>query len=325
MLKRYGRVVAAIGGLAVAVALAGHAAGQSIGQSPDQKPATKVQDSLQPNPPGEEKAKAPSAGCEGAKAGEDAQLCFERRAVEAAEHQAYEADRSGRFLVRNFWLGTVQAVATILSVFFTAWAAVAAARAARSAQVAADAIPVLERADLFSEVVSASINSAIEGALRPSLRLDACPSVILRFKNFGKTPASLSSGEIFITYTGPGARLEGSGSSAWPVNNRHVLAAGESTDEVHWHLGDDLNRRQAEALKSGAGKLRVWGWMVYLDVWEREHECAVGWTYSAFFQRLIPDDPMRVREHRKKVQEEKPRAALLTRLRPSYWWPYRNY
>lgn len=172
---------------------------------------------------------------------------------------------------------------------YTAETAHAMRDSARAALRSAYTIPILERAYVSSEVTAEYVRSALEGAMHPNGGHSPEPSVSLRFKNFGKTPATLVHGEVFFSLADGKPRP--SSARQWPIEYQQMLGAAEATVAFTWDLGSDLATHEAQAIKSGEVKLRLWGWMTYLDVFEEEHRCDIGWTYNNVLGRMVPDDP----------------------------------
>src|SRR5271156_680159 len=116
-------------------------------------------------------------------------------------------------------------VATIVMGIFTYMAASAAKKAA-------DALPILERAYVYPRLISDSFALAVASANAATIqRPDDPPTVPLgvsfAFKNFGKTPARLVSGEVELHRLPPDGKV--TMITDWPVDYMDVLGDGEAT------------------------------------------------------------------------------------------------
>ena len=171
----------------------------------------------------------------------------------------------------------------------TARTASAMQDSARAASRNANAIPILERAYVHSEVTAEYTVNALYGATTPASGFSAEPTVTLRFKNFGKTPATLVHGEVFFSLAD--GKTRGGETKQWPIEYQQVLGAGEATFPFQWDLGFGLTSHEALTVKNGDAKLRLWGFLKYLDVFGNDQQCDIGWTYNSALKRMTPDAP----------------------------------
>ncbi|HET9160243.1 MAG TPA: hypothetical protein VFN88_06495, partial [Caulobacteraceae bacterium] len=206
---------AALGGLTLALVRVGDGVGQPASDAPHTNAPAKQQQTPATSPP-PKTSEAAKARCKGAKEGEADTDCYARRAAEATERQADDADT-------GVILGWVQAGGLLLSLFFTGWAALSAARATKVAHDAQeDAEDSIEVSRLSAEAAKlsakASADTAAEAARANAIasetaRLDLRPyvylsdvktdwrggwmmgltpthgEVIITMKNYGRTPA----------------------------------------------------------------------------------------------------------------------------------------
>lgn len=187
MLGRYGRVIAALGGLIVALGCAGYGVGEPAAKHPNPA-ATQEQTKPQPPSPATSKASEPPAGnCNGAKTGEDDASCYARRSVEATERQADDADTS-------ISLGAIEAGGLVLSLIFTGWAALSAAKATGVARMAAEdaaksAAASQQQVDYMRRASRAGL--AFSYTVRPDLNGGRLNGVVVhaRLANTGATAA----------------------------------------------------------------------------------------------------------------------------------------
>ncbi len=282
MAVRYWNYVVGLAGLALVLALAGHSQSQPISGAP----AGKVVLEQTATPSTQLKAVSSLATCDGARLGEDARLCYERRTVEAAEKQASEAVKAAEWAAKSHGLAILQAVATVLSVVFTGWAAFAAASAARSAQRSTDMIPVLEAPYLFAVIQGENIYSAFmaasEGA--PSFIESRMPKVDFRVKNYGTTPATIRKITAHLSIVG-GVPIAGERAENF-ITHEAMIGQGDLTDKFSVPALRDMN--QSDYFDFHAGNLIIVfdGSVTYSDIWHQEHTVDFTWKYNPSLRRF---------------------------------------
>ena len=178
------------------------------------------------------------------------------------------------------------AVLTVATIVL-GWATIVAAKAAKKA---ADAIPVLERAYVYPIIESENISAALDLAERKrtnpmtvpsSLVLD--PIATMVFKNFGKTPATLVSGEVYMGVIGV---TRGGSTTDLPIKYRYVLGEGEESEPFKVELSEPLTSDEAQRIADGRYGLVVGGFMNYRDIWGNDQCCRVGFKYNVALKRL---------------------------------------
>jgi len=311
MFGRNGRYCAALGGLILALAVGGHGyAGSGQQQGAADKGASDRGQAQAAKPPA---APIYHANCHAPANREDANYCEQRKAAEAAQDQAVWA--------------FVQTIIGGLGVFFVVLTLLYTARAANAAKNAAEAIPVLERAYVYSIIEAENIADAIEVAKQPPNRsdgygnlvflttADAFPVVKLKFQNFGKTPARLINGEVHLSLR---PLKDGTADvTDWPIKYANVLAEGDKTEEVERRFHRDITAAEAQKIESGEISVTVWGWMTYIDIWDRAHPCKVFWRYNPTLKRLTPQD-VHMAAHEDRIERDKQKNSW------PHWGPLRS-
>lgn len=290
MFGRNGRYRFAFGGLVLALLLVGHSVGQPTSNGPNRDPAPKQQSADPKQAVTEKQTQPPTTTCDGSKPGEGDDLCYERRGVEAAEQQAAEAANAGRMSAKSFWLGVLQAGATVLSVFFTGWAALAAAHAARSAKQAVDVIPILERAYPFivieEETIQRSLSSYAQDNTIVTTSVGPTPKLRFSVKNYGRTPARILDivGHFRIVRTPP--TIDSGDKTFIPYES--MLATGDKTDPP-FEVSLDHSLVAADYLAIHNGTATIWftGWISYRDMWGKDDSAMFAWRWNARLKKLV--------------------------------------
>ncbi len=209
--------------------------------------------------------------CEHPPTRDDAEYCADAKAAVAANESAQWA----------FWqliVGALGVGAVVATLVYTA-------RAANAARVAAQAIPILERPYVYSEMVGEDcyvhLLHTIEG------NGDIFGATI-KLKNYGKTPARLLHGEFEFMIRNQS--LEVRKNTSWPIKYKHVLGEGEAGDEQTYWLPRALSVREAQSVIAGTDQLMLLGWFTYLDPWDVTQTGWIGWTYNPVLQRMTPDE-----------------------------------
>jgi hypothetical protein len=208
------------------------------------------------------------------------------------EKQAEDATSADVWAQRQFWIAVLGIVAVIATLAFTA-------RAANAAKVAAEAIPILERAYLYPLIVSETVADVIgvanymkERGVGPNGLPPLLPTAQVIFKNFGKTPATLIYGEVTMSLTEGGPRV--GEITDLPINYSYVLGHDDSTEPFPVKMtGGVLSRDQVLGIENGRFGLIVSGWMDYRDIWGKTQNCPVRFRYNPTLGRLeahVPRD-----------------------------------
>jgi hypothetical protein len=202
--------------------------------------------------------------------------------------QGQLADAQDRIVSLTGWIvgiGVVQAIIFCLTLFGTT-------RAANAANKAAEALPVLERAYVYPRIMKDNVYIT---ARNPKLSLDddLRLQVTFLFKNFGKTPARLISGEVELHRTPPDDTV--TNVTQWPVGYMDVLAEGEATREMT--RGISIAKANAADILDGKIQIVLMGWLSYLDIWDNVQECQVLWRFNPTLRRFTPEDDRGVKKH----------------------------
>jgi len=304
MSGRYGRVIVTLGGLILALALAGNVEGQQARQPPAAE-SYAAQQSTQPARSTIQRGLPGANRCKGAEPNEGEASCYNRRATEAAERQAYWAKA-------QTWVGLAGAAFVVLTLLYTA-------RAANAAKKAAEVIPVLERAYLYPLIKRENISDTLDLATRIHQQPNMFPkgfAAIAKaevvFKNFGKTPATLVYGEVRMGVIGV-SRVDSL--ADLPIKYRYVLAEGEESEPFPLSIDPPLAQSEVDGIVSGEYGIRVGGFMNYRDIWGNEQGCPVSFSYNTVLKRLDAYvGPYERPEH----------GRALSRLLPSHWWAGRK-
>ncbi len=211
----------------------------------------------------------------------------------ACEHGCgYSEDDKGWWQkLRTDPVATFTAILTLATIglgWVTYIAAVAAKRAA-------DAIPVLERAYLYSIEDGNNIKYALAlSKADPVQRMlddtyDPDLWVRLKLKNYGKTPARLVSGEAMLSVTTPTPRV--GGAPELPIKNSYVLGEGEESEPFDILLAEGISAHDAVEVEAGRATIVLWGYMDYLDIWGEKYTYQIRWTYNLSRDRMLPGEP----------------------------------
>ncbi|MEP6967521.1 MAG: hypothetical protein ABI906_05530 [Pseudomonadota bacterium] len=189
--------------------------------------------------------------CEHPQSREDAEYCEQGRATKAAKEQA-------KWTLYQLVVGVAGIFAVVATLFFTA-------RAANAAKVAAKALPVLERAYVYSIAQGENFPHAIEQAQVQYMGSGKTPTADtglwakVRFKNYGKTPARLIGGELSIVVTPEQFGVVSI--SDLPIKFEHILGHDDETEDVDCWMEENLTIEQALAIEKGDAVATVSGWM----------------------------------------------------------------
>jgi hypothetical protein len=229
--------------------------------------------------------------------------CASIRSAKATEIQAV-ATRD------QVQLGLIQAIGLWLSIFVTMAATVYAAKAAKAAAQATEVIPLLERAYVYAIIETENVAATLDHVKRLKATnqvAKGAPVATVVFKNFGKTPAILVGGEVWMGLIGV-TRV--GNTTDLPIKYRYVLGEGEESDPFNVTLDPPLTRDEALQIESGRCGLYIGGFLTYRDIWGCDHPCHVRFSYNPGLKRL--DSQVR--------PERKPEHSFLSKLLPSLHW-----
>jgi hypothetical protein len=164
------------------------------------------------------------------------------------------------------------------------WATFVSAKAAKAA---ADALPILERAYIYPEIVSDGVLQALHQrvlATGPEREMWDV-NIALQFRNFGKTPGRLRGGEVDFHIVPPTNQV---GTGEWVIGNRAILASGEAGERIvrRCRPATDVSREIME----GRRQLFLVGWIRYRDIWDKERADHFAWVFNPTVGLMVPTD-----------------------------------
>ena len=180
--------------------------------------------------------------------------------------------------------------------------------AAGAAKVAAAALPIVEGAYVYPNILKVHIADSFLGFSQVKELRQNRLVVEFEIRNFGKTPAIIQSCRADLVHSEQSGRVR-----AVDVDTRKVtkiiLGTGEVDTQEPAEISD-FKREEWLSVTSRKSDLSFVGSIVYLDIFGDRWDFSFHWRYDAASQRLIPDNQPRRKTDHYRLEPDTGRYAI---------------
>jgi len=162
----------------------------------------------------------------------------------------------------------------------------AAKEAAVAAEKSANALPIIEGAYLFPDIIIDHVADSLSAFEQSQVKTNR---LIIEFqvKNFGRTPALIQSVHANLIHP------DSINGRAFDNDHRKtvrktILGSGEPTERLQTEIAD-FSREEAAHIKSGQSQLYFTGKIFYFDIWGQRWALFFDWEFSPSQGKFIPN------------------------------------
>jgi hypothetical protein len=158
-----------------------------------------------------------------------------------------------------------------------------------AAKVAAENIPIVERAYVYPLIVVEKIFDAIKNVQKDMDPTSYIPRVEFKLKNYGKTAAFIVEIHGYLTCVGETPVVRDT--DDWHISYEVALEPNGTTETFFADLNPYLTKDEADEIAEGTVELRFSGWVAFKDVWGDERWQHFTWLWNHTKRRLVPHIP----------------------------------
>ena len=154
-----------------------------------------------------------------------------------------------------------------------------------AAKVAAEKVPIVERAYVYPRIVEEKVFDAIEAVKQNLDPASYIPRVYFAVKNYGKTVAFITdiNGRLTCISETPVVR----DTDDWHISYDVALEPNGTTETFSADLKPHLTKEEADGIADGTAKLHFLGWIAFRDVWGDKRWQHFTWTWNHTKRRMV--------------------------------------